>query len=568
MRSSSCCTKSALLRPPVCVASTSCFPVIWNHGWTRVAHGRQDPFNVRRLIGALSVLIRGFFFSCAHGRAGLFAVGLASVLMVCISVSAEQRPNIVLCMGDDHGWDETGYNGHPHVRTPVLDEMAAAGLRLDRFYSAHPSCSPTRGSVISGRHPNRYGTLAPNWSIRPEEISIAQLLGDAGYVCGHFGKWHLGAVKAESPVNPGAMGFDEWLSHDNFFEMNPHLSRNGGPPEQFQGESSEIVIAETIRFIDKAKQSQRPFFAVVWFGSPHEPYSGLPDDLALYDDLPERYQDRTVTLTSMHTGRPVRRPFNQVLQERLAEITAMDRAIGTLRQYLADEGLRKRTLLWYCGDNGVPSSGRVAASLRGQKGLVYEGGIRVPGIIEWPERMSQPLTTAVNAVTSDMLPTICDVAGLPLPDRPLDGISLRPLIDGEMSERSRPICFWNYNARREANRELKPYIAPSLQEGTTPLVKLMDGRLTRNFRNLHHGPITEQDFTGPRAILDNRYKLVINGEAGNAPGSVEELFDLRDDPSEETNLIESHPAIAEKLGRELRDWQHSVLNSLTGADYR
>jgi len=224
----------------------------------------MSQFNLRQraLIGSLCILVAAY-----------------------ATVNADHRPNIILCMGDDHGWDETSYNGHPHLKTPVLDEMAAAGVRFDRFYSAHPSCSPTRGSIITGRHPNRYGTFAPNWSIRSEEISIAQILGNAGYACGHFGKWHLGKwhlgkwhlgpVKSESPTNPGAMGFDEWLSHDNFFELNPHLSRNGGPPHQFQGESSEITIDETIRFIGKAKKTGQPFFAVVWFGSPHEPYSGL-----------------------------------------------------------------------------------------------------------------------------------------------------------------------------------------------------------------------------------------------------------------------------------------------------
>ena len=88
---------------------------------------------------------------------------------------AQDRPNIILLMGDDHGWEETGYNGHPYLRTPVLDDMAASGLRFDRFYAAHPTCSPTRGSVLTGRHPNRYGTFAPNWSIRPDEITIADL---------------------------------------------------------------------------------------------------------------------------------------------------------------------------------------------------------------------------------------------------------------------------------------------------------------------------------------------------------------------------------------------------------
>ena len=218
-------------------------------------------------------------------------LGLLSLLAIAQPLSADDRPNVILLMGDDHGWDETGYNGHPHLQTPVLDEMASTGLRLDRFYSAHPSCSPTRGSVMTGRHPNRYGTFAPNYSIRPEEITIAQLLQKSGYRCGHFGKWHLGPVKASSPTSPGALGFDSWLSHDNFFELDPILSRNGGPPEKFPGESSEIVIAETIRFLQSAQTEKVPFLAVVWFGSPHEPYSGLPKDLALYDDLSEKYAD-------------------------------------------------------------------------------------------------------------------------------------------------------------------------------------------------------------------------------------------------------------------------------------
>ena len=493
-------------------------------------------------------------------------IGLACALAAaCLPAHADQRPNIVLCMGDDHAWDETAYNGHPHLRTPVLDEMAATGLRLDRFYSASPVCSPTRGSVITGRHPNRYGTFAPNWSIRPEEISIARILGKAGYACGHFGKWHLGPVKADSPTNPGAMGFQQWLSHDNFFEIDPHLSRNGGPPKQFRGESSEILIDETISFIRKTKQSQRPFFVVVWFGSPHEPYSGLDEDLALYQDLPASYRDRFVTLTSMDTGLPVKRPLHKVLQERYAEITAMDRAMGRLRQYLADDGLRQNTLLWYCGDNGIPVSGRATTPFRGQKGQVYEGGIRVPGTIEWPARIREPRVTKVNAVTSDILPTICDLVGQPLPDRPLDGISLRPLIDGELTERPNPICFWNYEASRDNGGELKPYIDAELQEGTTPLVKLMDGRSTRNFINFHHISITEQDFGGPKVILDNRYKLVVDGKPGSE--SIRELFDLRDDPAEENNLIDSKPDIAKNLERQLHDWQKSVLNSLTGADY-
>lgn len=485
--------------------------------------------------------------------------GAACALAAGAQDHSSQRPNIVLLMGDDHGWDETGYNGHPHLKTPVMDEMAATGLRLDRFYSAAPVCSPTRGSVITGRHPNRYGTFSANWSIRPEEASIARILGDAGYACGHFGKWHLGPVKAGSPTNPGAMGFDEWLSHDNFFEMDPYLSRNGGPPEQFQGESSEIIIDEAMRFIDKAQQQGKNFFVVVWYGSPHQPYKGLEKDNALYDDLPDKYAGRNVGVTSFETGRSVERPLPDVLKERYAEITAMDRSMGRLREHLAGNGLRKDTMLWYCGDNGVPRDVNVTSPFRGRKGHIYEGGVRVPGLIEWPAGVPEPRVSDVNTVTSDMLPTLCELAGQPLPERTLDGISLKPLLDGTMPERPEPICFWSYNSRREPEGR-EPYIAPELQVGTTPLVKLMAGKLTRTFRNVHHPEIAESDYEGPRAILDNQYKLVIHGDR-------RELFDVREDPGEEKNLIEAHAETAGELERKLRTWQESVLKSLTGADY-
>jgi len=491
----------------------------------------------------------------------LFAIAITSG-----TVQADERPNFILLMGDDHGWDEVAYNGHPHLKTPVLDKMAAEGLRLDRFYSAHPSCSPTRGSIMTGRHPNRYGTFAPNWSIRPEEISIAQILSKAGYTCGHFGKWHLGPVKADSPTNPGAMGFDQWLSHDNFFEIDPTLSRNGGPPEKFHGESSQIIVDETMHFIEKAKEDKKPFLAVVWFGSPHEPYSGLADDLALYDNLPAEYKKRTVTLTSNETGRAVKRPMSEVLRERYAEITAMDRAIGSLRDYLKEQGLRQNTLVWYCGDNGVPVSGRITTPFRGQKGTMYEGGLRVPGIIEWPAKIRKQHISKVNSVTSDIFPTLCELAGGPLPKRPLDGISLAPMIRGEMRQRPSPIFFWEFDTRGAFTSDSKPYIDLKLQEGTTPLVKMMAGKYTRSFQNFHYPEISQQDFDGPRVVLDNRYKLVVDAQAANQ--SAVELFDIINDPAEEQNLVESHKEIAKKMEKQLRDWQQSVLESLTEADYR
>ncbi|MDB0031222.1 sulfatase-like hydrolase/transferase [Opitutales bacterium] len=473
----------------------------------------------------------------------------------------EAKPNIILLMGDDHGWEEVGYNDHPYVKTPNLDKMASAGLRLDNFY-AQPSCSPTRGSVLTGRHPNRYGIFRPGYSIRPKEITIAHLLKDAGYATAHFGKWHVGPVKKSSPTSPGAMGFEHWLSHDNFFEMDPVFSLNGGTPNKIYGESSEILIDEAMKYIEKKKDSEQPFLLVIWYGSPHEPYSGFETDLELYRDLPEKYSATQVSLTSNETGLRVKRPLRDVLIERYAEITAMDRSIGKLRNGLKTLGLKDNTLLWYFGDNGTPPSGLRESRFRGLKGKVYENGIRVPAVIEWPAGIPKPLVSSVSTVTSDILPTLCKLAGATLPDVPLDGIDLVPMLAGEMKQRATPIAIWNFSV--ETSQGGKPYIDPELQKGTTPLVKKMRGLFTRNFRNDHHSKISKGNFNGARAIISGDHKLVIDGDKNTGV----ELFNLKEDSAETNNLAKSQADLAKKLQLQLRNWQTSVLKSLMEAEYK
>jgi len=476
--------------------------------------------------------------------------------------SFSQQPNIILMMGDDHGWEETGYNGHPHVKTPVLDEMAEKGLKFDRFYAAHSSCSPTRASFLTGRHPNRMGAFSPGWSFRPEEITIAHLASKAGYHCAHLGKWHVGAVKKESPVSPLAMGFHECLAHDNFFEMNPSLSRNGEAPQVIEGESSEVLINEAIEVAKRAKAAGKPFLQVIWFGSPHEPYSGLPEDLALYNDLPAKYTKK-VKLTSNETGGPVTRPQGEVLRERYAEITAMDRAIGKLRAWLANNDLRDQTLLFYCGDNGTSPESVVASPHRAAKGSIYEGGTLVPGLVEWPGRLKGPVSTGLRASTSDLLPTIAALMDQPLPERPLDGVDLSPLIEARAAKRPGALHFWEFGMKKRS--EAKPYIDPALQEGTTPLVKKSGGKATRDFTNFHHTEIQEADYLGARSIIEGDYKLVVQ-ELKNGQ-SHKELFDLSSDPAEKIDLSEDKPEVVETLSKKLREWQTGVLHSLTGGDY-
>lgn len=469
---------------------------------------------------------------------------LILLALVSASFAAAPRPNVVLMMADDQSWGETGYNGHPHVKTPVLDSMARTALRLDRFYAASPVCSPTRASVMTGRHANRSGAFAPNYSTRPEEITLAQILQKAGYRTGHFGKWHLGAVKKESPVNPGRMGFDEYLAHDNFFEMHPPLSRNGAPPEIHRGESSAIVANEAARFVERVRQENKPFFVVLWFGSPHGPYSGTPEDVALYDRMP-----------------------NEELRHRFAEITAMDRAIGTFREKLRALGVADNTLVWFNSDNGLPREHKPHSfdgGWRGAKGEVYEGGLRVPGIIEWPAVIRQPRATNVPGVTSDIFATVLDLLQLASPDprRPIDGISLRGLIvDGTMKERPSPIGFWRYPAATERNNER--WIEPGLARGTTPT--------TRNpaidFLNYKHPVAKTADFGGDAAWTDNRYKLV-TGEARRGGGMRTELFDLLADPKEEKDIAAAHPEVVQRMLAQLHAWQRSVERSLSGADYQ
>lgn len=241
----------------------------------------------------------------------------------------------------------------------------------------------------------------------------------------------------------------------------------------------------------------------------------------------------------------------------------MDRSIGFLRDHLKSSGLRDNTLLWYCGDNGSPSSsGRVETPFRGEKATMYEGGIRVPGLIEWPARIARPQVSSLSSVTSDMLPTLCELAGVQLPGRPLDGVSIASLLGCEMTRRP-PIHFWSYNSNRVTNHPSnpEPWIDPQLQEGTTKLVKFMGDKRTRSFRNYHQPPITKADFQGVRTMIDGDYKLVIDD------GENVELFDLNKDRAETTNLVKSHSLLARRLKAKMVSWQESVLESLRGGDY-
>ena len=413
------------------------------------------------------------------------------------------RPNIILCMTDDQGWGDVSYNGLTKVQTPNIDAMAAAGLRFNRFY-AQQSCSPTRASVMTGRHPNRMGVFWPGMPLRKQEVTIAQLVKQAGYATGHFGKWHLNGVAGpgkvmpdSDPLAPRNLGFDESFSVSNYFETDWTFGRNG-VPEKASGDGSEVIVGEALKFIGAAAEKKTPFFAVVWFGSPHAPHQPLPDDLKAAGG-------------SGYYG----------------EIIGVDRSIGTLRTGLRKLGVADNTMLWFSSDNGgwldpkKPDANGTNADLRGRKGDMWEGGIRVPGVIEWPARI-QPAVTDIPAGVVDIFPTLVELLQIKVEHPvPLDGISLLPLLDGQMKARSQPMGFWQFAGDPK--------------------------NLTTN--------------SGPSAWNDNQYKFV-----KPKPGEWE-LYDIAAERTELTNIAAWKPEIVERMKAGLEQWQQSVIRSYNGGDY-
>ena len=409
-------------------------------------------------------------------------------------------PNIVLLMADDQGWGQTGYNGHPILKTPHLDEMAARGLRFERFYAAAPVCSPTRASVLTGRTNQRTGVESHGYALRLQEKTLATALSNAGYQTGHFGKWHLNGLRgpgvpisAKDSHHPGVFGFDTWLSVTNFFDRNPILSRNGDF-EEFKGDSSEIIVDEAVKFISQQSILKRPSFTVIWFGTPHNPFMAAPEDARPFAHLDRDSKDQH------------------------GELVAMDRSIGTLRKLIKELGIAEQTIIWFTSDNGgLPKiTPETVGGLRGFKGSLYEGGLRVPAIIEWPSHIS-PRVTSYPTVSMDIFPTLAEIVKLPASSmlNTNDGLSLKKLFDTEITTREKPIPF---------------------------------------------------DCLGNQAVIDNDWKLIRLGRNENKTPKFE-LYNLKQDPHEKLNLFDANEAEANRMLGLLTGFDSSIQRSIDGKDY-
>lgn len=460
-----------------------------------------------------------------------------SCLILSVSLAAEKKPNIILVMADDQGYGDVGFNGHPFLKTPHLDEMAKAGVVMDRFYAAAPVCSPTRASVMTGRHPMR--TNVPNHGhyMRPHENTLAEGLKSVGYVTGHFGKWHIGSVQAESPTCPGQVGFDEWLTGLNFFDNDPYLSRNGNY-EHLKGKGTVITMDATLAFLKKHKDGGKPMFAVTWFPAPHDPHAELPE--AMTEDLyKEAGKNRGYYL----------------------EIALVDEQVGRLRKELREMGIEQNTIVWYCSDNG----GLVHkfSGGRAMKGSVYEGGLRVPSIIEWPEKLTSRVCK-VPMNTSSMYPTLMAIAGAKIPDaRPLDGRDQLENIRGTAKDPGKDqMGFWHLYMLGDSTHsdQIIKALMEAQQKG---MPNPYPDRLHKNV--LDFPQRIKDGFPGHAAWNDWPWKLHrIEMKRGEV---VIELYHLENDPMEKTNLADKEPERVKQMLKQLESWQISVLKSWEGKDY-
>ena len=453
-----------------------------------------------------------------------FAI-LASFLLCAATCNANERPNIILMMADDLGWGDPSYNSG-WINTPTLDAMAAGGLRFDRFYSASAVCSPTRGSCLTGRHPLRLGIANANSGrLRADETPLSEVLDGVGYATGHFGKWHLGTLTTArddsnrgAPGNTGVYsppwqhGYDDCFATEakvptfhpmrrtvnglpeplNFSDPNFYGTYYWTPPadpatwptaaegtpvdvtDNLSGDDSRAIMDRVIPFVQNAVATGDPFFTVVWFHTPHKPLTD-PDGTSGVDSA-DAYTDAIVN---------------------------MDTQIARLRSELDTLGVTDNTMFWFCSDNGPENGVGRSGPFRERKRSLHEGGVRVPGILVWPDKIPTGRTTDFPAVTSDYYPTILDFLCIEVPDqKPIDGISLRGVIENTATVREQPIGF---------------------------------------------------NYTSSRSWVNQQYKLISKNN-----GSSFELYDLLADGSEQANIAAANPQIVARLTSEFQTWQAAV----------
>lgn len=427
------------------------------------------------------------------------------------AVGQETKPNIVVIMADDLGWRDLHCYGNARIDTPVTDQLARDGIRFTDAYAAAPVCSPTRAAMMTGLSPARLhltnhapghkdrfslegSDLQEADSVRNLKLSyvtIAERLQESGYATGHIGKWHLSFVARnknseiqEPQLRPEHQGFD----------VNIGGCFRGGPPSYFapyripaltDGEPGEYLpdrlASEAMSFVDNHRQ--QPFFLSWWPYSVHYPMQAQEDLIAKYKARKE-----------------IKDPIYAAM------IEAMDRSIGQFLNHLDKTGLRENTLVIFKSDNGGYNGDN--RPLRGMKGRIYEGGIRIPWIVRWPGVVKPGTTCDVPIISMDCYPTLLEVAGLKQKaDEAVDGKSIVPLLTGKETLKRQSLYFHYPNyAFHKRNR-----LASAIRTG--------------------------------------QYKLIKRYDTGEL-----ELFDLSKDIGETKNLANKLPDVTQRLQQDLEAW--------------
>jgi arylsulfatase A-like enzyme len=436
-----------------------------------------------------------------------------------------QRPNVILIITDDQGYGDLGYHGNPFIQTPNLDGLAEESIRLNNFYVS-PVCAPTRSSLMTGRYSLRTGvhdTYNGGAIMSGAEVTIAEMLREAGYKTGAFGKWHLGD---NYPSRPGDQGFEESVIHlaggmgqpgdfTTYFQFDksyfdPVLWHNG-EQESYTGYCSDIFTDEALAFIEQNQEG--PFFCYLAYNAPHTPLQ-VPDKYyQLYRELDPAAgfagDDRPSPEMTEKDREDARRVY--------AMVTNIDDNVGRILQKMQDLGIAENTLFIFMTDNG-PQQRRYIAGMRGRKGSVYRGGVRVPCFIRYPGKWDGDADVDVTSAHIDMLPTIAAACGAQTPRGvKIDGRDLLPVIDGGQVEwEKRPLFFY----------------------------------WTRKYPELYQN----------MALQKGPYKLVGHTSYDAAIGDFE-LFNIESDPYELDNLVEKKPDLALELKKEMDAYYHELVSA-------